>query len=114
MSIYGDLSKPQRSVLRQLLQVSAVSIETAHRCSNRRVEPYWRCDLPGLSASPASACGTARTPTWPLKALHWCAGSSPMRLRLDSGGSKGCRGFAPTDNASHAPARVPPRFQLAS
>ncbi|MCS4233096.1 hypothetical protein [Stenotrophomonas sp. BIGb0135] len=48
MSIYGDLSKPQRSILRQLLQESAVSIDTAHRCSNRRVEPYWGLRSAGL------------------------------------------------------------------
>ena len=49
MSVYGDLSKPQRGILRSLLQGSAVSIETAHFPGHSaRCEPYVRLAELGL------------------------------------------------------------------
>jgi hypothetical protein len=48
VSTYGDLSKPQREILRNLLEHSAVSIDTAVSCRARQSRPYARLADLGL------------------------------------------------------------------
>ncbi|WJI17471.1 hypothetical protein MWN52_09615 [Pseudoxanthomonas winnipegensis] len=49
MSIYGDLSRPQRAILDEMLQESAVSADTAVVCLRwARADPYLRLEGLGL------------------------------------------------------------------
>ncbi|MEA9828711.1 hypothetical protein VDG09_13775 [Xanthomonas campestris pv. raphani] len=65
MSTYGDLSKPQRAILQELLQECAVSIETALTSrSTRRLAPFFRLRQLGLISYQASAWSYVGISAW--------------------------------------------------
>ncbi|MFA4630434.1 hypothetical protein P2A10_23550 [Xanthomonas perforans] len=65
MSTFGDLSKPQRAILQELLQQSAVSIDTAHTCrSVRRISPFFRLLQLGLISYQASMSSWVGVSAW--------------------------------------------------